>query len=660
MSEITCPRRGLKIQNVFKTYWMGDTEVKALQGVSLTIEEGDFIAIMGPSGSGKSTLMHMLGLLDQPDSGSYQLEGREVSKLNDQDLALLRRESIGFIFQQFHLLPRLSALENVALPALYAQGKPNLAHAHSLLKSVGLENRADHRPNELSGGQQQRVSIARSLMNDPKIILADEPTGNLDSKSKQEILNILKELNAQGITVVIVTHEEEIGSQAKRILRMNDGKIISDTRLPNDILNNSPLPPLKLRGGGYFGRGQALWQQMILGFRNLMSNKVRSALSMLGILIGVAAVVAMLALGRGAQKAIEAQLSSLGSNLLVLRPGAIRVGGVALDAGAVTRLTLDDVKAIEEKISDIHQVSPSVSGRGQTAYGDKNWNTQVMGVAPAYATMHAAEPTEGRFFTEEDNLHRRLVAVIGTTVARQLFGDNDPLGEILRINKVAFRIIGILPEKGSNSFRDQDDVIIIPILTAMNRLLGKDYVDSVDIEANSAEGLDSIQDEVTAMMIARHHVPPSQQQDAFQVRNLSEIKEALSESNRIMSFLLAAIAAISLLVGGIGIMNIMLVSVTERTKEIGLRKAIGARREDILFQFLVEAVVISAVGGLAGIFLGWVVTLAMSLLAGWTTSISLDAVAISFFFSTFIGILFGLYPAKRASQLNPITALRYE
>ncbi len=652
----------LEIRDAFKTYVMGDTEVRALQGVSLTIEDGDFVAIMGPSGSGKSTLMHVLGLLDQPDAGSYKIDGREVSGLSDRELATLRRETIGFIFQQFHLLPRLNAAENVALPALYAKGKPDLKRARDLLKSVGLEKRSGHHPNELSGGQQQRVSIARSLVNAPSVILADEPTGNLDSHSKQEIMGILKELNAKGITVLIVTHEDDIGSQTKRVLRMSDGKLVSDKRLApiSSPAKNAEASTARVETPQKAPRFQAFWQQTIQGFRNLASNKVRSALSMLGILIGVASVVAMLALGRGAQKAIETQLSSLGSNLLVLRPGAVRVGGVALDAGAVTRLTLDDIEAIRERIPEVSDVAPSVSGRGQVASADHNWSTQVLGTTPAYATMRAAVPVTGRFFTEDENLHRSLVAVVGATVVREVYGDEDPIGSLLRINKVAFRVVGILPEKGSTGWRDQDDVVVVPLATAMYRLLGKDYVDSVDIEVGASESLEDAQEAVTDLMIARHRVPPSQRQDAFQVRNLSEVKEALSESNRIMSFLLASIAAISLLVGGIGIMNIMLVSVTERTKEIGLRKAIGARREDILFQFLIESVVISIVGGLAGILLGWLATVAMSLFAGWTTSIAVDAVALSFLFSAVIGVAFGLYPAKRASALNPIEALRYE
>jgi len=648
-----------ELKDVHKRYQMGDNTVHALQGVSLNIEQGDFVAIMGPSGSGKSTLMHVLGLLDVPDAGSYRLEGKEVSALGDDELAVLRRDAVGFIFQQFNLLPRMTALENVSLPLLYSQRKLDFEKSRVLLGRVGLDARVEHKPNELSGGQQQRVAIARSLINSPRIILADEPTGNLDSASTKEIMVTLKELNGQGITVIIVTHEDEIGRQTKRLIRMRDGIIHSDERLDAKPAAKMPRKAEASPTSDRF-RVTDIWEHFRQGVRTLSANKVRTALSMLGILIGVAAVVAMLALGRGAQNAIEAQLTSLGSNLLVLRPGTTRVGGVSLDAGSVTRLTLEDASVLKEKISSIKEASPTVSGRGQVTYMNKNWSTQILGAGPSYAQMHAAMPDIGRFFTDEDNLKRSRVAVIGMTVVRGIFGDQNPMGEMIKINKAIFQVIGILPQKGATGFRDQDDVIIIPVLTAMHRLLGKDYVDYIDIEVASAADLDSAQQTTLALMSSRHKIAFSQRDDAFQIRNMADIKEALSESSRTMSLLLASIAAISLLVGGIGIMNIMLVSVTERTREIGLRKAVGARRRDILSQFLVEAVVVSTLGGLMGIGFGWLITELLSTLAGWATSISPAAVFLAFFFSASIGVVFGIYPARQASLLNPIDALRYE
>jgi macrolide transport system ATP-binding/permease protein len=648
----------IELKDVHKTYRMGDSTVYALRGVSLKIESGEFLAITGPSGSGKSTLMHVIGLLDTPDSGSYRLFGREVANLKEDELAVLRREAIGFVFQQFNLLPRTAANENVAMPLIYSQHRLDLARAETLLAQVGLKDRALHKTNELSGGQQQRVAIARALVNRPRIILADEPTGNLDTASQQEILAVLRELNRQGITIIMVTHEEEVAREARRRIRIRDGVVQSDERtLAEPAAARQAGAPAKVPARWWLGEiGEHLRQ----GLRALASNKVRTALSMLGILIGVAAVVAMLALGRGAQKAIETQLASLGSNMLMLRPGAVRVGGVAQQAGATTRLTVEDAVAIRQHIPGVKEAAPNVNGRVRVTYGNKNWNTLVRGTAPQYASMRASEPQIGRFFTDEENQRRARVALVGLTVVRELFGDQNPVGEMIKLNKVNFQVIGVLPAKGATGFQDQDDVIVIPVLTAMHRLLGKDYVDYIDIEAATPADLQPVSDATLKYMIARHKVPPMQQQDAFQIRNLADIQSAFSESSRTMSMLLAVIAAISLLVGGIGIMNIMLVSVTERTREVGLRKAVGARRRDILMQFLVEAVVVSLTGGLAGIALGWLITVVLSQLAGWSTSVSVGAVLLAFLFSAGIGIAFGIYPARKAARLNPIQALRYE
>jgi macrolide transport system ATP-binding/permease protein len=652
----------IEIKDVHKTYRMGDTTVYALRGVSLRIEPGEFVAITGPSGSGKSTLMHVIGLLDTPDSGSYRLDDREVANLEEDELAVLRREAIGFIFQQFNLLPRVAADENVAMPLIYSRHRLDIARADKLLTQVGLKERVHHKPNELSGGQQQRVAIARALVNEPRIILADEPTGNLDTASQQEILAVLRDLNRQGITIVMVTHEEEVAREARRRIRIRDGIVQSD-----EHTGAEPPPPLPVSAAAVsLPPAEGRWrfaeigEHLRQGLRALATNKVRTALSMLGILIGVAAVVAMLALGSGAQKAIETQLASLGSNMLLLRPGAVNVGGVSQEAGATSRLTIEDVAAIKEHVPGIREAAPNVTGRVRVTFGNKNWNTLVRGTGPAYAEMRASEPQVGRFFSEEENQRRARVALVGLTVVREIFGDQNPVGEMIKLNKVNFQVIGVLPAKGATGFQDQDDVVVIPVLTAMHRLLGKDYVDYIDIEGESAADLQSVSDAVIKHMVVHHKVPPLQQQDAFQIRNLADIQSALTESSRTMSMLLSAIAAISLLVGGIGIMNIMLVSVTERTREVGLRKAVGARRRDILWQFLVEAVVVSVTGGLAGIALGWLITVALSLLAGWSTSVSVGAVLLAFFFSAGIGIVFGIYPARKAARLNPIEALRYE
>ncbi|MBL7688744.1 MAG: ABC transporter permease [Bdellovibrionaceae bacterium] len=650
----------ISVQNLSKVYRMGEHEVHALSDVSLTIEPGDFVAIMGPSGSGKSTLMQILGLLDTPSSGSYKLYGREVAGLSDDELAILRREKIGFIFQQFHLLSRMTARENVVLPLFYSQRlEQSGPQGDRLLKMVNLSSHESHRPNEMSGGQQQRVAIARALVNEPTIIFADEPTGNLDSKSEHEIIEILRSLNSSGITVIMVTHEDEIGRQAKRLIRMRDGKVQSDTRLTPIEPTTAPVTPDKTTPGTS-SLSATLGLHLVQAMRTLIGNKVRSALSVLGILIGVAAVVAMLALGRGAQVAIESQLSSLGSNLLVLRSGPSRMGGVAMDSTVRYGLDPDDGDAIKREVGGLRDVAPNVSGRAQVDFKNRNWSTQVLATTPSYESMRAATPIIGRFFTEAENRSRSRVALLGATVVRELFGRDSPIGEMVRLNRIAFQVIGILPEKGASGWRDQDDTIVIPLATGMYRLFGKQEVDSIDIEMLDSAQAETIQEDILMLMKQRHRVPATSTDEAFSVNNMADIQKAMSQSSQTLSLLLAAIAAISLLVGGIGIMNIMLVSVTERTREIGLRKAIGAQRIDILYQFLTESLVISLVGGTAGVVLGVSATMLLQTTTGWTMQVSLSSIALAFGFSASIGVIFGLYPARKASYLNPITALRHD
>ncbi len=650
----------IELVDVEKTYHLGGADVHALRGVSLTIEPGEFVAIMGPSGSGKSTLMHLLGLLDVPSAGSYRMLGTEVSQLGDVELASLRSRTIGFVFQQFNLLPRATALENVAVPLLYSGDGGDALRPRRLLERVGLGDRLDHRPRELSGGQQQRVAIARALANEPRLILADEPTGNLDSTSEREIMAILGELNAQGITIVLVTHEPEIAEYARRVIRMRDGRILSDERKAESGAADSSGAMAETTVHRE-ARGGLRRMRAHLGeaARALLGNKVRASLSMLGILIGVAAVIAMIALGTGASDAIRGTLSSLGSNLLVLRPGSSRSGAVQLEAGAVTRLTLEDAAAVAEAVPAVVRSSPSVQGRVQVTYAGRNTNTQVQGTTPTYASMRASEPAVGRFFDEQEVRERALVAVIGMTPATELFEGRSPIGERIKINRINFQVIGVLPAKGATGWRDQDDLVVIPISTAMRRVLGRDYVDSVDIEVDRAEAMEAAEGAVRAVVNRRHRLPASDE-ESFDVRNMADIQEALSETSRTMSYLLAAIAAISLVVGGIGIMNIMLVSVVERTREIGLRKALGARDGDVLAQFLIEAAVVAGTGGAAGVALGGLITLAMSSLAGWAARVSGDSVVLAVVFSLGVGIAFGIWPARKAASLNPIDALRYE
>jgi macrolide transport system ATP-binding/permease protein len=653
----------IELKDISKTYQIGTVGVQALRGVSLKIGSGEFVAIMGPSGSGKSTLLHILGLLDHPDSGTYYFNQKEVSKYSEDERANLRNHVAGFIFQQFHLLASLTSLENAELPLIYAGKQKQKEVALEKIKEVGLEDRALHRPSELSGGQQQRVAIARSLVNDPLVIFADEPTGNLDTQTEEEIISLLLALNKKGKTIIMVTHEREIAQCAQRIIYMRDGKIVSDEKVsaPCSAAKAETAFPVS---GNMAAKSEALKSGAMFtdhlrqAIHSLVSHKMRSILSMLGILIGVAAVIAMLALGQGAKESIAKSLASLGSNLLMVFPGSAQRGGVSLGAGSVTRFTMQDAEEIA-KLPEVKDVSPNVRGRGQLVYSDKNWNTQIQGTGVDYATMHAAVPAVGRFFTAEELQIRQKVVVIGATVATQLFGDASPIGNTIKINRIYFQVIGILPQKGSNGFQDQDDVVIIPVTTAMYRVLGKEYIDNIDAEIKDVSLMDEAEDLIKQLIIKRHHLG-KENEDSFQIRNLNDIQQTVESTTKTMSLLLGSIAAISLLVGGIGIMNIMLVSVRERTREIGLRKAIGARAKDILAQFLIEAVVMTFIGGMIGILLGAGIAKAISLIAGWTTIVSAFSVILATTFSIAVGVGFGLWPARQAAKLDPIEALRYE
>ncbi len=688
----------IEVVDVTRTFRLGDVEVHALRGVSLCIERGEFVAVMGASGSGKSTLMNVLGCLDKPTSGAYRLEGVDISSADEPTLAHVRSRRIGFVFQSFNLLARTSAAENVALPLFYAgRLTGGDERAREALRSLGLAGREDNHPSQLSGGQQQRVAIARALINDPAILLADEPTGNLDSATANEIMNTLRRLNrAQGLTIVLVTHEPDMAEFADRIVTLRDGLVLSDrpTR-PGETIAAVPAFAHGIQhAGGPVKSEAAVWVSLLrmaflVASRAIARNKLRSALTMLGIFIGVAALITMVAVGQGANQAVIAQIEALGSNLLIVTPGASTMGGVSGGFGSASSLRVSDAEAIRREASAVANVSYMLRGAAQAQYGGKNWNTVVAGISAGFLEIQQWPLVAGRRFTREDHRAAARVCVLGQTAFRNLFGPHeDPIGATLLLRGVPLQVIGLLTPLGqSGGGRDQDDVIQIPFSTAETKVLGvaaptqlelgqtllyptapnpfgiqpklTGFVNQIFVQARGPEVVDTALRQVTEVLERRHRIAPGAMRD-FDLRNLSQIAQAREGSSRVMALLLAAVASISLVVGGIGIMNILLVSVTERTREIGIRMAIGARRTHVLLQFLVEAVLLSGIGGVAGIAVGIALTELISWLAGWPTLLSPLAIGGGFVFSAAVGVFFGYYPARRASMLNPIEALRYE
>jgi macrolide transport system ATP-binding/permease protein len=649
----------IELRDISKTYRMGTISVPVLKNISLKIEDGDFVAIMGPSGSGKSTLMNILGCLDVPTSGQYLLDGTKVNDLSESQLAQIRNERIGFVFQTFNLLPRLSAMNNVELPLIYAGNqKDRSERAMHALQAVNLEDRADHRPSELSGGQQQRVAIARALVNEPGIILADEPTGNLDSTSGKEIMSILSELNKQGITGIIVTHDESIASYTKRIVRLMDGEIVEDRRISEN--NVPPREPVvsEMKRRALLPCSE-LRESLRMAVSSILSNKLRSFLTMLGVIVGVAAVITMIGIGQGAGAQVTERIREMGTNLLTVYPGASERGPARGASGSVTSLTYADALAIAEQCPSVAKVDASYSRNAQVIYGNKNTNTMIMGVTQNYPEVRNFPVENGTFLTGDDNRLMRRVAVVGKTVVEELFGDEYPIGQYIKIKRINFQVIGVMSEKGTTHWRDEDDVIFIPLRTAQKRLFGVDYVSSINVEAESEDAIDKATSEITSLLRGRHKIREGDESD-FSLRSQMEFLTTMQETSKTFTYLLTGIAVVSLIVGGIGIMNIMFVSVTERTREIGIRKAIGAQRRDVLSQFLIEAVIVSLSGGAIGISLGLLIGRLVSQFANWPTVLTSTSILISSSFAIAVGLFFGFYPARKAARLNPIDALRYE
>ncbi len=687
----------IDVRGLERSYRLGGVEVAALRGVDLRVEPGEFLAIMGASGSGKSTLMHILGCLDRPSAGRYMFEGRNVAGLNEAALAGIRSRRIGFVFQSFNLLQRRSAETNVALPLLYAGAMPaddaRTARAQKALAAVGLSSHLRHHPNQLSGGQQQRVALARALINAPAVLLADEPTGNLDSATSGEIMTMIRTLNRErGVTVIVVTHEPDVAAYADRVVTLRDGLIESDVRSdrrPRVAHLPASQPCAAEATAGTSMSWPLLAMTMTTAFAALSCNKLRAALTMLGVFIGVAALIAMIGLGEGADDAVRTQIASLGTSLLVVLPGASTANGVRAGNSSASTLTVADAEALQRDAADIARVSYVDRQVAQAQLGNQNWSTAIQGVTPAYLRIVNWQVAAGRALTREDGESATMVGMIGQTVYRKLFAKGeDPVGATILVKGKPVRIVGLLAARGQSSFgTDQDDVVLIPFETAERRVIGvatplqapspvttqfppppnpfalqpklAGMVNLILVEARSADLVGAAMGEVTATLQRRHLIRPGEPDD-FSVRNLSEIAATAANTSRAIALLLAILASIALLVGGIGIMNILLVSVTERTREIGIRMALGARRSHVLLQFLAEAALLSSAGGVAGVLVGIAASSAIAKLAGWPIEILPLAILGSVAFSALIGIFFGFYPARKAARLDPIDALRFE
>lgn len=628
----------------------GAPAVEVLRGVTLSIGAGEFVAIVGASGSGKSTLMHLLGCLDCPSDGTYHFAGQDVAGLNPDELAWLRREAFGFVFQGYHLIATESARENVEVPALYAGMPAADRHARSaaLLRRLGLGERFDHRPNQLSGGQQQRVSIARALMNGGRIILADEPTGALDSTSGAEVMALLGELADAGHTIILITHDRKVAAQARRVIEIRDGEIIEDSGAVAIAATAAALPPLDISRAAQ-DTGASLGTELLdaarAAWRVLWINRFRTGLTLLGIVIGVASVIVMLAIGLGTRQQVMAQLGAFGSNLLYMssRGESSRIPGRSI--------TLGDLEALKD-VPGISHVLPNVTGNKVIRHGNIDAQTYVRGTGPALPQIQTWPVARGGFFTEQDEREMATVAVLGARLAEKLMPDiANPVGQSILIGNVPFQVIGVMSSKGAlTGEKDEDDVLLLPFSTAGIRVFGQREPTYTVLAAADVKRVAEVEAAVDAVLFERHRIRD------YGISNAAASIAAEAKTQDNMTMMLSLIAAVSLVVGGIGVMNVMLMTVRERTREIGIRMATGARRRDILRQFLTEAVLVSVVGGVAGIVVGIAFA---GLLLVWEVPVifSLSAIGGAFACAVVTGLVFGFMPARKASGLDPVVAL---
>lgn len=645
----------IHLQGITRSFQNGEHTLQVLKGIDLTIQAGEFVALIGSSGSGKSTLMNLLGCLDRPTEGEYWFRGQATSQLDADARAALRREAFGFIFQSYHLLPGTPAVNNVELPAIYAGLRPQERHARALalLTQLGLADRADHRPNQLSGGQQQRVSIARALMNGGQVILADEPTGALDSHSGREVLQLLQDLSAQGHTILLITHDPQIAAHADRIIEMRDGLLIRDqaTHSPQRSTTQKSAAdiPLAAQPPRPAQPWLDLWEAFKAALTALHRHLFRTLLTLLGIVIGVASVIAMLAIGDGARYEVVDRISAMGSNLLLIRPGAPNQRG-----RWPATLVPEDVEAINAQIPHLIAAIPELSRSMTLRYGNQDHTSEVNATSAAFPLARQWPVAQGTFFSQEDEAQLATVAVLGQTVAETLFADRSPLGEYLLLDGTLLQVIGVMSPRGASPMgQDQDDVIFVPFSTGSVRLFGQRHLRNVTVAVADIEQIEQVHQAIFELLLARHGV------EDFQIRNMASLIDSVTETQNTFTLLLGSVAAISLLVGGVGVMNIMLVSVTERTREIGIRLATGARAKHILQQFLIEALAISALGGLIGVACG----LGTAWLVGYLGTpvyFSTPPVMLAFGCAFATGLIFGYLPARKAAHLDPVRALATE
>lgn len=647
----------LNISNVTRCFSAGDETLTVLNNVNLSIDRGEMVAIVGTSGSGKSTLMNILGCLDQPTSGEYWINGQNTSQLESDELARLRREYFGFIFQRYHLLGDLTALGNVEIPAIYAgyDKKERQERAQNLLGRLGLSDRLDHKPNQLSGGQQQRVSVARALVNGGDVILADEPTGALDSKSGSEMMTLLQELHQLGHTIIIVTHDMKVAEYANRIIEIKDGEILSDTvnKTGQKVSNQDFVAAASNNNALASSRRlwDSFWEALKMALLAMSNHRLRTFLTMLGIIIGIASVVSVVALGNGSQKSILDSISSMGTNTIDIMPGS---GFGDRRSGQVRTLTAADADALTN-LGFVDSVTPTLSTSATVKFGNQAVSASVQGVGPDYFRVKGYTLDYGQFWDQSSVERIAQDVVIDSNTLKSLFPNENPIGKVIFAGNLPLRIIGVTAPKES-AFGNSDSLNIwAPYTTVSARMMGQNYLNRISVRVNDNTPSDAAEQAIITLLKMRHGT-----QDFFTI-NTDTIQQNIQKTTATMTLLISAIAVISLIVGGIGVMNIMLVSVTERTREIGVRMAVGARQNDILRQFLIEAVLVCLCGGTIGIGLAYLIGVLFATLGSSFNMIySTTSIVSAFLCSTLIGVLFGYLPARNAARLNPIDALARE